>query len=613
MEPVADIAVIGLAVMGQNLILNMNDHGFTVVAYNRTVSKVDDFLAEQARGTRVLGAHSIEEMVAQLKRPRRVMLMVKAGQAVDEFIEQVLPHLEPGDILIDGGNSLYQDTIRRTRQVEAKGLLYIGTGVSGGEEGARHGPSIMPGGSPDAWPHVQPIFQAIAAKVDDGAPCCDWVGENGAGHYVKMVHNGIEYGDMQLICEAYHIMKDMLGMTPDEMHEVFKEWNEGELQSYLIEITRDILAYRDEDGLPMVDKILDTAGQKGTGKWTVISSQEMGIPITLIAEAVYSRCVSAMKEQRVEAARIFPAGNTRMAGDRRVWIADIRKALYASKIISYTQGYMLMRAAAREHGWNLNYGGIALMWRGGCIIRSVFLAEIKKAFDKNPDLTNLLLNPFFRKAIKGCQRSWRKVVSTAVRKGIPVPAFSTALAFFDGFRSERLPANLLQAQRDYFGAHTYERPQGLRNLARLPLQPAASGRVVPGSGLHGSRGGQRSIRRGVGRWRRHAFGHASHEFRQLGHRPLQFRNLGVLFRSEFAEGLNGDGGRSARGDVKIPLVVRFHPFGEDLGHFLRDQSRLPTREPQPMFHRVVQVLERAAAQGKKAIQCAGGKRADIIL
>ena len=457
MEPVADIAVIGLAVMGQNLILNMNDRGFTVVAYNRTVSKVDDFLANQARGTQVVGARSIEEMVGQLKRPRRVMLMVKAGHAVDEFIDQVLPHLEPGDIVIDGGNSLFQDTIRRTRHVESKGLLYIGTGVSGGEEGARHGPSIMPGGSPAAWPHVQPIFQAIAAKVDDGLPCCDWVGENGAGHYVKMVHNGIEYGDMQLICEAYHIMKDGLGMTPDEMHEVFKEWNEGELQSYLIEITRDILAYRDEDGTPMVDKILDTAGQKGTGKWTVISSQEMGIPITLIAEAVYSRCVSALKEQRVEASRIFPPSSPRIAGDRGTWIGDIRKALYASKIISYTQGYMLMRAAAREHGWNLNYGGIALMWRGGCIIRSVFLAEIKKAFDKNPELTNLLLNPFFKKAIKGAQRSWRKVVSTAVRKGIPVPAFSTALAFFDGFRSERLPANLLQAQRDYFGAHTYER------------------------------------------------------------------------------------------------------------------------------------------------------------
>jgi len=457
MEPVADIAVIGLAVMGQNLILNMNDHGFTVVAYNRTVSKVDDFLNNEARGTRIRGAHSIADMVAQLKRPRRVMLMVKAGKAVDEFIEQVLPCLEAGDIIIDGGNSLYEDTIRRTQYIQSKGLLYIGTGVSGGEEGARRGPSIMPGGSPAAWPHVQPIFQAIAAKVDDGSPCCDWVGENGAGHYVKMVHNGIEYGDMQLICEAYHLMKDGLGMTPDEMHQVFAGWNQGELDSYLIEITRDILAYKDEDGTPLVDKILDTAGQKGTGKWTVISSQHLGMPITLIAEAVYSRCVSAMKDQRVGAAKAFRRTNPKIAGDRTAWIEDIRKALYASKIISYAQGYMLLRSAAEEHGWKLNYGGIALMWRGGCIIRSAFLGEIKRAFDRRPKLTNLLLDPFFKKAIKGCQRSWRKVVSTAVRKGVPVPAFSTALAFFDGFRSERLPANLLQAQRDYFGAHTYER------------------------------------------------------------------------------------------------------------------------------------------------------------
>jgi 6-phosphogluconate dehydrogenase len=462
MEPKADIAVIGLAVMGQNLILNMNDHGFTVVAFNRTVSKVDDFLANEAKGTNILGAHSIEEMIGLLKRPRRVMLMVQAGKAVDEFIEKILPHLEAGDIIIDGGNSLFEDTIRRTKYVESKGLLYIGTGVSGGEEGARRGPSIMPGGSPAAWEHVKPIFQAISAKVTDpktGAeePCCDWVGEGGAGHYVKMTHNGIEYGDMQLICEAYHLMKDGLGLTPDEMHEVFKEWNTGELDSYLIEITRDILGKKDEDGTPLVDKILDTAGQKGTGKWTVISSQEMGIPITLIAEAVYSRCVSAMKDQRVKAAKVFKPGNPKFAGDRQQWVADIRKALYASKIISYTQGYMLMRAAAKQYGWNLNNGGIALMWRGGCIIRSAFLGDIKKAFDKNPNLDNLLLDPFFKKAIKGCTRSWRKVVATAVKKGIPVPAFSTALAFFDGLRSERLPANLLQAQRDYFGAHTYER------------------------------------------------------------------------------------------------------------------------------------------------------------
>jgi 6-phosphogluconate dehydrogenase len=457
MEATADIAVIGLAVMGQNLILNMNDHGFTVVAFNRTVSKVDDFLNQEARGTKVVGAHSLAEMAQLLKRPRRVMLMVKAGKAVDEFIDLIIPHLEPGDILIDGGNSLFEDTIRRTRYVESKGLLYIGTGVSGGEEGARRGPSIMPGGSPAAWPHVQPIFQAIAAKVSDGSPCCDWVGENGAGHFVKMVHNGIEYGDMQLICEAYNILKNGLGLTADEMHSVFADWNQGELDSYLVEITRDILAYKDTDGQPLVDKILDTAGQKGTGKWTVISSQELGIPITLIAEAVYSRCISAMKNERVEAAKAYKGPNPLFSGDRQQWVEDIRKALYASKIISYAQGYMLLRAAAKENNWNLNYGGIALMWRGGCIIRSVFLGKIKEAFDKNKELSNLLLDPFFKKAIKSCQRSWRKVVANAVKKGIPVPAFSTALAFFDAFRSERLPANLLQAQRDYFGAHTYER------------------------------------------------------------------------------------------------------------------------------------------------------------
>ncbi|HXS68693.1 MAG TPA: decarboxylating NADP(+)-dependent phosphogluconate dehydrogenase [Candidatus Polarisedimenticolia bacterium] len=462
MEPKADIAVIGLAVMGQNLILNMNDHGFTVVAFNRTVEKVDHFLASEAKGTKIIGAHSIEEMVALLKRPRRVMLMVKAGKPVDEFIEHILPHLEPGDIIIDGGNSLFEDTARRVKYVESKGLLYIGTGVSGGEEGARHGPSIMPGGSPAAWPHVKDIFQGIAAKVDNGTPCCDWVGEGGAGHYVKMVHNGIEYGDMQLICEAYNILKNGLGMSADEMHQVFKEWNEGELESYLIEITRDILAFKDTDGQPLVEHILDTAGQKGTGKWTVQNSAELGIPITLIAEAVYARCVSALKEERVKAAKklkgpkpILP--QAKKPETKKEFIGNVRDALYASKIISYAQGYMLMRAAAAENKWNLNYGGIALMWRGGCIIRSRFLGEIKKAYDKNAKLTNLLLDDYFRGEIKRCQKGWRNVVSAAFKRGIPVPAFSTALSFYDSYRSAQLPANLLQAQRDYFGAHTYER------------------------------------------------------------------------------------------------------------------------------------------------------------
>jgi len=457
MEPKADIALIGLAVMGQNLILNMNDHGATVVAYNRTTSKVDDFLANEAKGTKVIGAHSIEEMVGLLKRPRRIMMMVKAGKPVDDFIEQVLPFLEPGDILIDGGNSLFMDTERRTKDLEAKGLLYIGTGVSGGEEGARHGPSIMPGGSPAAWPHVKDIFQGISAKVDGNVPCCDWVGDGGAGHYVKMVHNGIEYGDMQLICEAYQLMRDGLGMTADEMHAVFAEWQEGELNSYLVEITRDILAKKDEDGAPLVDKILDAAGQKGTGKWTVINSAELGIPITLMAEAVYARCVSSMKEERVKAAKRLKGPRPTISGDRAKFVAQIREALYCSKIISYAQGYMLMRAAAAEYKWNLNNGGIALMWRGGCIIRSAFLGKIKDAFDKNPKLTNLLLDDYFRGEIKKAQKGWRAVVAMAAKKGIPVPAFSTALAFFDGYRTANLPANLLQAQRDYFGAHTYER------------------------------------------------------------------------------------------------------------------------------------------------------------
>lgn len=457
MEPKADIALIGLAVMGQNLVLNMDDHGFTVVVYNRTVEKVDRFLAREARGTKVIGARSIEEMVSQLKRPRRVMMLVKAGQAVDDFIEQLIPFLEPGDIIIDGGNSLYQDSMRRTKYLEKKGLLYIGTGVSGGEEGARTGPSIMPGGSQDAWPYVKDIFQSISAKVDDGAPCCDWVGRDGAGHFVKMVHNGIEYGDMQLICEAYHIMRDGLEMTNEEMRDVFDEWNKGELDSYLIEITRDILGYQEENGEHLVDKILDTAGQKGTGKWTVIASQEMGMPVSLIAEAVYSRCVSALKDERVNASTKLRGPRPKISADKAKFVPQIKEALYASKIISYTQGFMLLRAAAKEYGWKLNYGNIALMWRGGCIIRSQFLGKIKEAYDKKPKLPNLLLDTFFKKEVRVNQKGWRNVVAMAAKKGIPVPAFSSALAFYDSYRTEKLPANLLQAQRDYFGAHTYER------------------------------------------------------------------------------------------------------------------------------------------------------------
>ena len=457
MEPKGDIALIGLAVMGQNLVLNMNDKGFTVVAYNRTISKVDDFMNGEAKGTNIIGARSIEEMVKHLKRPRRIMMLVKAGKAIDNFIDQIIPYLEPGDIIIDGGNSLFQDSIRRTEFLNARGLLFVGTGVSGGEEGARRGPSIMPGGHPDAWPYVKDIFQAISAKVEDGSPCCDWVGNDGAGHYVKMIHNGIEYGDMQLICEAYHLMKEGLGMTSDEMHEVFADWNKGELDSYLIEITRDILGFKDIDGEPLVEKILDTAGQKGTGKWTLINSAELGIPITLIGEAVYSRCISAMKEERVAASKKLRGPKPTIRNDRTKFIEDIRSALYASKIISYAQGFMLLRAAASDYGWKLKYGEIALMWRGGCIIRSQFLGKIKEAFEKRKRLPNLLLDPHFKREIRKCQRGWRNVVATAAKKGIPAPAFSTALNFFDAFRNERLPANLLQAQRDYFGAHTYER------------------------------------------------------------------------------------------------------------------------------------------------------------
>ncbi len=457
-DATCDIGLIGLAVMGQNLVLNMNDHGFKVAVFNRTVSKVDDFIADEAKETQVVGAHSLEEFAGLLKRPRRVMLMVKAGDTVDQMIDHVLPYLEAGDIVIDGGNSLFTDSNRRTKDLAAKGILFVGTGVSGGEEGARFGPSIMPGGNPAAWPHVKPIFQAIAAKVEDGTPCCDWVGEDGAGHYVKMVHNGIEYGDMQLICEAYDLLQRGLGLTADELAEVFTEWNKGELDSYLIEISSHIFAKKDEDGQPLVDKILDTAGQKGTGKWTVFSSLDLGQPVTLIGESVFARCLSALKEERVAASAILEGPPAKAAAaDRAAYIERVRCALYCSKIVSYAQGYMLLRAAAKENGWNLNMGGIALMWRGGCIIRSRFLAKIKDAFDKNPAIENLLLDSFFSEALNKYQALWRKALTDAVEGGVPTPAFSTALAFFDGYRTGRLPANLLQAQRDYFGAHTYER------------------------------------------------------------------------------------------------------------------------------------------------------------
>jgi 6-phosphogluconate dehydrogenase len=453
-----DIGLIGLAVMGQNLVLNMNDHGYKVAVFNRTVSKVDEFIANEAKGTEVVGAHSLEEMCGMLKLPRRVMIMVKAGEVVDHTIDQVLPYLEKGDIIIDGGNSLFTDSNRRTKDLAAKGIQFIGTGVSGGEEGARFGPSIMPGGNPEAWPHVKEIFQAIAAKVEDGTPCCDWVGEDGAGHYVKMVHNGIEYGDIQLICEAYQLLKDSLGLSADELHEIFAEWNKGELDSYLIEISTTIFAKKDEDGQPMIDKILDTAGQKGTGKWTAISALDLGMPLTLIGESVFARCLSALKDERVQASKVLNGPKKVLTvTEKKEFIEDVRRALYCSKMVSYAQGYMLLRAAEKDQGWHLNMGGIALMWRGGCIIRSVFLGDIKAAFDKTPDLQNLLLDSFFSSALNKYQASWRKAIVHAIEIGVPTPAFSTALAFYDGYRTERLPANLLQAQRDFFGAHTYER------------------------------------------------------------------------------------------------------------------------------------------------------------
>jgi len=451
----ADIGLIGLAVMGQNLVLNMNDHGIKVAVFNRTTSKVDEFMEGRAKGTDIVGTHSIEELVGSLKKPRRVMMMVKAGDVVDSFIDLLVPHLDEGDIIIDGGNELYTNTNRRTRDLAEKGIQYIGTGISGGEEGARNGPSIMPGGNPDAWPHVKDIFQSIAAKVD-GEACCDWVGEEGAGQYVKMVHNGIEYGDMQLICEAYDFMKRGLGMNEDQMQSVFSEWNKGVLDSYLIEISANILGFKDDEGAPL-DRILDRAGQKGTGKWTGINALDLGIPLTLIGESVFARCLSAMKDERVKAEEFLDGPSTSFDGDVNEFVGYIHDALYASKIISYAQGYMLMREAAKEYGWNLNYGSIALMWRGGCIIRSAFLGNIKQAFDKNPELENLLLDDFFRDAIHNAQEGWRKVVAKGAELGIPTPTFSSALSYYDGYRSARLPANMLQAQRDYFGAHTYER------------------------------------------------------------------------------------------------------------------------------------------------------------
>lgn len=455
--PTADIALIGLAVMGQNIILNMNDHGFVVCAYNRTVSKVDQFMQNEAKGTNIIGAKSLEEMISHLKKPRRVMLLVKAGSAVDAFIYKIVPLLEKGDIIIDGGNSEYQDTSRRCKALQEKGLLYVGTGVSGGEDGARYGPSMMPGGHTEAWPYIKEIFQSICAKAGN-EPCCDWVGDEGAGHYVKMVHNGIEYGDMQLICEAYSLMKNCLGLSCDEMADIMREWNKGELDSFLCEISADILAYKDTDGSPLLEKIMDKAGQKGTGKWTAISALDQGIPLTLISEAVFARCLSSLKDLRVQSSKSLPGpACNKYQGDKKEFVEAIRQALYASKIISYAQGFLLMREAAKTFQWKLNYGGIALMWRGGCIIRSRFLGNIKEAYDKNHELENLLLDDFFKTEIAKCQDSWRKVVSEAVLLGIPVPAFSSALAFYDGIRSNVLPANMIQAQRDYFGAHTYER------------------------------------------------------------------------------------------------------------------------------------------------------------
>ncbi|WP_158769979.1 decarboxylating NADP(+)-dependent phosphogluconate dehydrogenase [Paraglaciecola sp. L1A13] len=462
MKSKSDIGLVGLAVMGENLILNMESKGFTVTAYNRSHSKVEKFIEGRAKGKNIRGADSVENLVKSLSTPRKVMLMVKAGQPVDDFIEQLIPFLDKGDVIIDGGNTHFPDSNRRTEYLESKGLLYIGTGVSGGEEGALKGPSIMPGGSKKAWPIVKDILQSISAKVADEngnevVPCCDWVGDAGAGHFVKMVHNGIEYGDMQLICEAYQLMKVVLGLNADEIQKVFAHWNTTELDSYLIDITKDIFAFKDENGEPLVEKILDTAGQKGTGKWTGITALDLGVPLTLIADSVFARCISAKKEQRVEASKVITGPEVSFNGDKAEFIENLRQAVLAAKIVSYAQGYMLMQEAAKEYKWELNYGGIALMWRGGCIIRSAFLGKIKEAYDVDPKLENLLLTPYFKDTVESAQAGWRNVVGTAVINGIAIPCLSSALTYFDGFRTARLPANLLQAQRDYFGAHTYER------------------------------------------------------------------------------------------------------------------------------------------------------------
>jgi len=453
-----DIAVIGLAVMGQNLILNMDDHGHKVVAYNRTAARTKEFLAGPAKGTNIKGVFTLDDIVSSLSSPRKIMLMVKAGKPVDLTIDALIPMLQPGDVIIDGGNSNFADSQRRAAKLEEHKLLFVGSGVSGGEEGARHGPSMMPGGHPEAWPLIKDIFQSIAAKTDAGVPCCDWVGEGGAGHFVKMVHNGIEYGDMQLICEAYQFMKDVLGLNNDDMHAVFSKWNKGDLESYLIEITADILAYK-ENGKYVVDTILDKAGQKGTGKWTGINALELGIPLTLIGEAVFARCLSALKDERVKASAIL-TGPVPEQLPPEEWIDALGDALYAAKIMSYAQGYMLMQEAAKEYGWSLNYGGIAQMWRGGCIIRSAFLDNIKDAFDKQPELSNLLLDDFFKDRVADAQPNWRRVLAVGITQGISMPAMSAGLSFFDAYRSEVMPHNLLQAQRDYFGAHTYLRVDG---------------------------------------------------------------------------------------------------------------------------------------------------------